>query len=269
MRETINTTNEAPEIPVERELSLAKKLEISEAKNKELQEKLEYIKKLFGIIAHDLKGPVNTTTVFTELLSEYIKDGSITMEELADNLDMIYRNSDATSKLLEDLLTWSRLQLDEIKPEILAMNLAKEIEISVAPLLLAMKQKEIKFENKIPNDLDILADSNMLQTVVRNLSSNAIKFTNQGGNISISCEKKDNLVEIHITDDGVGLSEDKVKNLFESTGISTLGTNEEKGTGFGLSICKEMVEKMGGNIKVISEGKSKGTTFIVTLPAGE
>lgn len=114
MREKLNITNEAPEIPVEGELSLAKKLEISEVKNKELQEKLAYIKKLFGIIANDLKGPVNANVVFTKLLSEYV--GSISNEELTNHLDIIYRNSEATSKLLEDLLTRSRLQLDEIKP---------------------------------------------------------------------------------------------------------------------------------------------------------
>ena len=270
MKEGFNKTTEGEGLgtPIEKELSLDERVKKLEVENKELKDKLENREKLFRIIAHDLRGPVGNTTVFIKLLSEYVKDGSISNEELADNLDIIYKNSEETSKLLEDLLTWGNLQQDGIKPEILAMNLVNQVENSIAPLLQIAKNKNINLENKVSGNIEILADRVMLETVIRNLSSNAIKFTNSDGNISISSEKRNNLVEIYIKDDGVGLNDDQKKNLFESIGVSTKGTNKEKGTGLGISICKEMVEKMGGTIKVESEGEGKGTTFTVTLPEG-
>ena len=271
MPEGLNKTTENEDLgtPIEKELSLDERVKKLEVENKELKDKLENREKLFRIISHDLKGPVSNTAIFIKLLSEYIKDGSISNEELINNLDTILQNSENTSKLLEDLLTWSKLQQDEIKPEILVMNLTNQVENSIALLLQKAKEKNINFENKVSGNIEILADRVMLETVIRNLSSNAIKFTNSGGNISISYEKKNNLVEIYIKDDGIGLKDEQKKNLFESIGVSTNGTGKETGTGLGISICKEMVEKMGGNIKVESEGEGKGTTFIVTLPTEE
>jgi signal transduction histidine kinase len=105
----------------------------------------------------------------------------------------------------------------------------------------------------------------MLKTVIRNLCSNAIKFTQEKGCILITCKNEDDLVKIYVKDDGMGLSEDRKNKLFDGTGYTTLGTNGEKGTGFGLPMCKEMIEKMNGTIEVESEGLGKGTTFIITL----
>lgn len=269
MREGFNniTKNEDLEIPVEKKLPLAERLEILEVENENLKNKLENIKKMFRIIAHDLKGPVNTTTIFTKLLSENI--GSISEKELVNNLDMIRQNSENTSKLLEDLLTWSQFQLDGKKPEILAINLTNQIENAIAPLLQTAKGKNINLENKVSSNVEILADSNILQTVIRNLSSNAVKFTKNGGSISFAFEKKNNLAEIYIKDDGIGLNENQKKNIFENIGVSVEGTGGEKGTGFGLSICKELIEKMNGTLRVESEGEGKGATFVITLPTVE
>ena len=271
MEESLNNKEIQKNIenPIEKELSLPEKVEKLEKENEELKNKLENMKKLFRILGHDLITPIGNNAAFIDLLSESVKNDSMGEEELADNLDVISRSSKSAHKLLEDLLRWSRLQQEGIKPEISAVDLANQVEDSIAPLLLIAKEKGVNLKNEIPNDVDILADSNMLRTVIRNLSSNAIKFTKRGGNVSISCEKKNNLVEIYIKDNGVGLAEDQIKKLFESTGVSKDGTSGEKGTGFGLSISKEMIDIMNGTIHVESKGEGKGTTFTITLPEGK
>lgn len=265
--EKIKTTENTIDTQAERELSPALKIEKLEKENEELKNKLEDMEKSFRIIAHDLIGPVGNAAVLTEMLSEGIKDGSMDKEELVESMDALSTNGRATLKLLEDLLTWSRLQQGGAQPEILVTKLSDQVNDSIAPIIQIAKQKDIKLINEVSENVEILADSNMLQTVLRNLSSNSIKFTPNGGNITISSQMKDNKVEIIVKDDGVGLKDEQKIKLFESVGVTSVGTNKEKGTGFGLSICKEIIEKMGGTIRAESEGEGKGTSFIVTLYA--
>lgn len=261
--------NEAPKNPAEKELSLEEKVEKLEAENQELKDKVKNVQNLLRTISHDLILPMGNIDNFSNLVYDDVKSGTLSKEDLLNFLGIIRENSGTTSKLVKDLLTWARLQQEGIKPKISVMSLLDQISDSVGPLLQTAEGKKINFKNEIPNDVNITADSVMLQTVVRNLSSNAIKFTQQGGNIIISCEKKDKLVEIYVKDDGVGLKEEQIKNIFESLGTTTYGTSRESGTGFGLSICKKMVDSMNGTIKVESEGEGKGSKFIITLPVGE
>jgi len=130
--------------------------------------------------------------------------------------------------------------------------------------------KNIELVNGISENCKIQTDRFMLDTVIRNLMSNAIKFTSNGGKIEVFDEKNEGEIKIFIKDNGIGLSEErKDKLLTDLLGKTTPGTNREKGTGLGLSLCVDFVERMGGDIKVESAGKDMGTTFIVSLPAGE
>jgi two-component system, sensor histidine kinase and response regulator len=267
--EKIKAPGLSEEIKTEKELSSSEKILNLEAENKKLKNKLENMNKSFRLIAHDLINPIGSFAVFSELLAEETKNSAMSKEELTQSLTVLSKGGKDTLKLLEDLLMLSRLQHDGIKPEILELKLTNQIESALDILLPIASQKNIKLNNEVEGGMEVMADSNMLKTVIRNLSSNAIKFTNKGGNIYISSLRKDNQVEIYITDDGVGLKEEQKQNLFETFGVSSQGTNQEKGTGFGLSICKELVEKMGGAIAVESEGEGKGSRFIVTLPAVE
>jgi len=281
-RRELVETEKSKAIKAKREELQPKTENIDEVKrkNEELQLEIEELKKqidvkneLFRIVAHDLRGPIGNLSTIADIILENVKniknteDFHMKKEGLIDVINMLSDSSQATYKLLQDLLTWSRLQQGGINPEILVMKLSDQVREAIAPLLQTANNKDIKLGYEISDNINILADRMMLQTVIRNLSSNAIKFSNKGGDILISCEKKNNNIKIYIKDNGIGLTEDKLKGLFESIGKSNKGTEGEEGTGLGLSICREMIEKMGGSISVESEGEGKGTTFIVTLPA--
>lgn len=234
---------------------------------KQSKKEIERLKILFNILAHDLKNPVNNVAFALEsILSDY-KDGSLKGDKLVNLLELAYSGSKNTSVLLNNLLAWSRLQQEGAKMNISSRNLAKEIEDSIGVLFQPAGEKgvSLEYKNKIPSDMNVMADSTLLQIVIRNLTSNAVKFTRTGGEVSISCEKKDDMVEIYIADNGVGMSEEQMKDPFGHPGVSVSGTGGETGTGLGLPICWDMIKKMGGKIEVKSE-KDKGTTFTITLP---
>jgi len=265
--------NKVSELIEGQEASLALQLEEMREENKILKAENERINNvlkdnriLIHIIAHDLKGPIGTNGVLADVLVSYLNDGSVTKEELKKGLEDISKNSEGAFNLLEELVTWVRLKEDGLKPEMLSLKLEDQVNESIEPLLVQAERKGVDFKNQTSSDVNILADSNMLKTVIRNLSSNAIKFTEENkGEIIISSEKVNNFIKIYIKDNGVGLSANQQNQLFNGTGITTTGTNGEKGTGFGLPMCKELIEKMNGTIEVESEGEGKGTKFIITL----
>ncbi|MFC2107820.1 sensor histidine kinase, partial [Bacteroidota bacterium] len=163
-------------------------------------------------------------------------------------------------------LNWAKSQTGNIivKPEniILSKVIQEVIEISNS----IAKTKDISLNQMISDEIEVYADENMLDVVLRNLISNAIKYTETGGNVNILFTSIENQVEISISDDGVGMTDETRKKLFDiSTSITTKGTANEKGSGLGLALCKEFVEKLGGNIWVESE-LGKGSDFKFTLP---
>jgi len=218
--------------------------------------------KFFSIIAHDLRNPFNSLLGFSDLLlSEYAK---LSEEEKLSYLNIIKESAYQTFNLLENLLQWSRTQTKSIQfsPQQLELQ---EIVNEVFKLLSDSAKKKsnqlILGETKI----ELWADKNMLQTILRNLISNAIKFTT-AGTIRVSASKKSGQVEIAVTDTGVGISPKNIPKLFVvGETKSTLGTDNEQGTGLGLIICREFVEKHGGKIWVKSQ-LNVGTSFIFTLP---
>ena len=215
--------------------------------------------KFFSIISHDLKSPFNSILGFSELLLKNIRKYPV--EKTEKFVENIYNVSKNTFNLLENLLEWSRVQSKKIKPNFQHL-LINEIINDVVELLKDVAEQKLinlTFENN--SELKINADEEMLKTVLRNLISNAIKFTDVNGNVAIKSFEKNKKVYLEVVDSGVGMDENSKNNLFK-IGLqhSTIGINGEKGTGLGLILCFELMELNNGKIFVESE-KDKGTKF--------
>jgi signal transduction histidine kinase len=223
--------------------------------------------KLFSIIAHDLRSPFNPLLGLTEII---ISDfDSLSKEELIDYNQEIYKLVRNEYILLENLLSWSRFESGKMKFSPEKINLYEKTGSVINLLLETAKFKNITLLNETDKDIFVSADPNMLYSVLQNLIANAIKFTNKGGTIETYSEKNGNeFIRITISDNGVGMTDDQTKNLFGYTTVSTKGTNDEKGTGLGLMICKDMVERHGGTICVHSV-PGKGTDISFILPKAE
>ena len=225
--------------------------------------------KFFSIIAHDLKNPFNAMLGFSNELNENFD--KYDKEEQKEFLGIIHKSIKNTYKLLDNLLLWSRSQKGDIvfNPE--RINLYLLANESNELLSQSAENKTIKIINQIPKNIYVDADKDMLSTIIRNLLSNAVKFTPKGGEITIKAHLiiiKNNqaFTEITIEDNGVGISKEIQLKLFDiSENASTQGTEDEKGTGLGLILCKEFVEKHSGKIWIESE-IGKGSRFIFTIP---
>jgi len=233
-------------------------------KNSELLKVNSEKDKFFSIIAHDLKSPFQGLMGYSEILSnEY---STLTEEEKFAFIRSIEELSHSSYRLLENLLEWTRMQTGQMAfyPE--QFNLQVVLHPTLALLKHTALNKNIEFTHSIENLLFINADENMLSTIVRNLVSNAIKFTEKGGKINLTAARRAGCVEISVSDTGVGIDEESIKKLFSiDKNVSRKGTANEEGTGLGLLLCKEMVEKHGGRITVESE-VGKGTRFAFTIP---
>ncbi len=220
--------------------------------------------KLYSIIGHDLRSPFNSILGFSELLSESYDDFSDgERKQFAYNINLA---SKSAFNLLENLLEWSRIQLGRtpFSPEELDLNLLVSETFHV--LKLAAQTKGIALINKTHPGQKITADKNMLNSILRNLLSNGIKFTTPGGHVMVSTSVTDQEVELLVTDNGIGIPALMIKKMFRIDNlISTPGTANEKGTGLGLILCKEFVEKHGGTVQVKSE-PGEGTTFLLKFP---
>ncbi len=233
-------------------------------KNDELQKLNATKDKFFSIIAHDLKSPFNAILGFSDLLINQIKEKDY--EGIDEYAKIIEQSSQRAMDLLMNLLEWSRAQTGrlEFNPE--NFELVDLIVENKVLFDFIAGQKSITIQNVLPHNLVVFADKAMISTVLRNLISNAIKFTRQGGKITISIEKKENEILVSVSDNGVGISVARVEKLFRiDESDSTKGTNNESGTGLGLILCKEFVEKHHGTIWVESTVGS-GSTFSFTLP---
>jgi signal transduction histidine kinase len=194
-----------------------------------------------------------------------IKDGeNIGSEQIKMIADRLYTSAYSTYNLLEDLLEWSKTQSNKIDFEPVIIELKPIYEEVMFNF--SSNSKDIKFYYLPSKKIDIIVDLNMFKTILRNLISNAIKFTNKNGIINLNAERNDNNVMITVSDNGIGIKKEDLIKLFDLTQkISSNGTDNEKGTGLGLIICKELVEKHGGRIWVESE-MGKGTTIKFTIP---
>jgi PAS domain S-box-containing protein len=220
--------------------------------------------KFFSIIAHDLRSPLSAFVAATQIITEEFQ--SMGMDEVIEITRSMKTSAINIYSLLENLLEWSRLRRGGMDFVPVTFNLRKKIESCIEVLSESVRKKEINVAVYIPDDLEIIADSHMFETVIRNLVSNAIKFTPIGGNVSIDAKSNNHhTVEIKVTDSGIGMTPELKEKLFllnEKT--SRNGTEGEPSTGLGLLLCKEFIEKHGGKIWVESE-VGKGSIFSFTL----
>ena len=220
--------------------------------------------KFFSIIAHDLKSPFTSIIGFSELLSENLKEKDYSkIEEYAD---YIQKSSWRAMDLLTNLFEWSRLQTGKIEFHLEDIDICS-VANEVRELLYASAwQKSIKIEFQLADGLIVTADRSMISAVLRNLISNAIKFTNPGGNITISASRNDKELIVSVRDNGTGIKPEMIDKIFRlDVSYSTPGTKGEEGTGLGLLLCFEFISRHGGKIWAESE-PGKGSTFYFTLP---
>ena len=235
---------------------------------KESETKLQQLNadkdRFISILSHDLKSPFNILLGFSEILTNNFHEYSIT--KIREYVNHINKATQNANNLLEDLLKWSRAQKGDISfspQKLLFTNICEDILPTLKPNADA---KKIKINYSSADHINVFADVDMLKTVLRNLVSNAIKFTNNGGEISINAEQTESDITITVSDNGIGIPPDNLAKLFDiSEVITTKGTAQETGTGLGLLICKEFVEKHGGKIWVESQ-EGKGTVFYFTIP---
>ncbi|PJZ47006.1 PAS domain-containing sensor histidine kinase [Leptospira brenneri] len=239
--------------------------------------------KFFSIIAHDLRGPLGTQKEFIKILSQ--KDSSFTESERKSYLKMLEESSDLVYSLLENLLDWARSQTGSIQFQPVPIPFYDLVQRVIGLLSLSANKKMVTVSNQIPENLEIIADPFMIETVVRNLVSNAIKYSKANQEVIIgvlnpSKTNPDSIVEakqkfpvpiypteitFFVKDMGVGMQKEQIENLFRlEKKTSTLGTIGESGTGLGLILCKEFLEQHNGSIWVESEPK-KGSTFFFKL----
>lgn len=221
--------------------------------------------KFFSIMAHDLKSPFQPLLGMAEL--QVLMADTLTPQNVAEMGQTIYQSAKNIYNLLENLLQWSRIQMERIEYYPKSLDLKDMVETTVQLLTPNATSKNITLQNNI-GAFSVYADEQMLDLVIRNLTSNALKFTPTGGLIEFSAreEIENRLVEVAISDNGVGISPEHMAKLFHlDMHHSTVGTAKEHGTGLGLLLCKEMVEKNGGQIWIESAW-GKGTTVKFTMP---
>lgn len=233
-------------------------------RTEELREANATKDKFFSLIAHDLKSPFNALLGLSDAMLENweVFEDEMKLEFVQD----IYNSSKNTYALLQNLLEWSRSQIDSVKVEPTVFKPSEIVQENLDVLKQHAESKQILIANKINHEISCLADKNMISTVFRNLISNAIKFTEPEGNITITSCSKNNHQEFCIIDNGIGMDEKTRNSLFHlNSKTQRFGTSNESGTGLGLHLCKELVEKNGGQLSVTSK-ENEGSTFCFTLP---
>ncbi len=245
-------------------LSNKQNKEIIAKRNDELKELNATKDKFFSIIAHDLKSPFNTLMGISRILVD--KSGELDFEKFKKFSKILYSTSENTYNLLDKLLLWANSQTGVLKFIPVITNISYVIEENIRITQNEANKKQITVNNLVKGVL-IEIDRQMIDTVLRNLLANAIKFTNNGGHVEIGYKELENRVyEFYIKDNGVGIPKEMLANLFLiDKVVSTEGTDEEIGTGLGLILCKELIEKHKGNIRAESS-INKGSTFYFSLP---
>lgn len=220
--------------------------------------------RLIGILAHDLRAPISTLRNMFVLLS----DKDISQEEFIEMLPRVNEKLENTSAFLDTLLVWINSQVDTAGARAKNFLLYEIVENEIAYLNDQLSHKRLDIKNKISQQYAVFADPNCIRIVIHNLLTNAIKFSEIGGIIEVSAQAdNDNSITLSVKDYGVGMSQEKLTNLFKSTVTSNPGTLNEIGTGMGLVFCKDLIEKYDGKIWAKNNG-TKGTTFSFKLPAG-
>lgn len=220
--------------------------------------------KFFSIIAHDLINPISAFKQMTKMLSDDFD--AITIGELKEILKAMKSTSSLLYQLLDNLLNWSRAQTGKIQYNPDNFDISMVVAENLEVLKLQAEKKKIELINEVPKDTFAFFDRNMISTVIRNLLSNSIKFTNENGLIKVFERPNDTYLQIVVEDNGVGMSAEVQVKIFKiDESFTNLGTNDEKGTGLGVILCKEFMNYHNGNLSVESE-VGIGSKFIISIP---
>ncbi|MDX1628160.1 MAG: tetratricopeptide repeat-containing sensor histidine kinase [Fulvivirga sp.] len=234
-----------------------------EAQSREMESLLKLKDKFFSILSHDLRSPINALVGILDMVDE----GHLTQEELVQLTKSLRIRLNNTRKLLDNLLDWAMLQMNEIEIKKESVPLKDVVQENLA-FFREINDKQISFFDHVTNEV-VMADRNMLDLIIRNLISNSIKFTKQKGIVEVFVEDGNTDWIVCIKDNGVGMTPEEVNKVFDKSLIyTTPGTSNEKGTGLGLKLCKEFVNRMNGKIWVESE-EGKGSTFKFTVKKEE
>ncbi|AKQ46188.1 hypothetical protein TH63_12040 [Rufibacter radiotolerans] len=233
--------------------------------NEQLLKHGQFKDKLLSLIAHDLINSVFITNSTLSLLLKNVEN--LSWGKFIDEVEKVKNNSGKTLQLLSNLLEWSKAQFEAVTYEPVTLNLLDELYKLQFILQPYLDSKAIKVVCDVSDKIMIQADEDMLQTILRNLASNAIKYSNEGGTISLTAKEDAGRVYISISDQGVGINPDQLKELQQGNleHVTTYGTKGEKGSGIGLNLSKEFVERHGGELVILSE-TGAGSTFTFSVP---
>jgi len=234
---------------------------ITEEKAKELERLNGEKDKLFSIISHDIKAPLSSILNYLELLTiANLEEG----ERVSLSKELLL-NTRMTQEMLMNILSWSKTQMEGTSANIRTVNVSRSLKSTFELSNIIALKKKISLSYRIPSDIQILADEDMLQLIMRNLINNALKFTNESGRVDIEAFADDDRCTIIVMDDGTGIKEEQKPKIFSLQAKSTYGTTNEKGIGLGLVLCKDFTEMQNGKIWFESE-PGKGTAFYVSFP---
>ncbi|HTF19719.1 MAG TPA: ATP-binding protein, partial [Chryseolinea sp.] len=229
--------------------------------NQQLEEVNNVKDKLFSVVSHDIKGPLSSLHLTLSLA----KSGAISEAEFRQIATELDTRLAQTTEFIDNLLQWAKLQMhgESFEPGCVELvHVVAEVARLLEP---ECRQKNVVFINNISGSLEAYADINMVRAVLRNLLTNATKFTRSAGAITISAYRLNGKIVVSVADSGVGIPKRSADKIFTLATVSTDGTQREKGTGLGLLLCKEFVEKNGGKIWFETE-EGQGTTFYFSLP---
>ena len=250
-------------VRVQTHLAIREAQQKTEQLNAHLRELNQNKDRLFSVISHDLRGNAGRIDSLVHLILLEMKENSAAAMEM---LPMLKESSRKNKELLEDLLLWARSQFDKIEYRPASLAVEEVVNRAEEQVKIQAEGKQISFVRELSHDLKIFADLNMIITVLRNLYSNAIKFSQAKSTIKTKAYGQAGKVLIEVTDSGMGIQKEHLDKLFnQSKSRTTTGTAGEKGSGFGLELCYDFVKKNGGEITVQSEWE-KGSTFTIILP---
>ncbi|MFC1784807.1 ATP-binding protein [Candidatus Neomarinimicrobiota bacterium] len=233
-------------------------------KNTQLLEVNATKNKFLSIIAHDLKNPLNTLLTYSLTLVENFE--KLDAEKILKGINTLNRSATRAYNLLIDLLTWTRSHTGKMEKNIEEIDLSQITKENIELLIDRATEKGIRISSEIEEGVIAYSDKNMVSTILRNLLTNAVKFTSKNGTVNISSEIENDNLKITVSDTGIGITEENINKLFRlDTFYRTLGSDNEKGTGLGLILCQELINTLNGEIWAESE-IGKGSCFIFTLP---
>jgi len=240
---------------------------VSETLNQELKRANVAKDKFYSIIAHELRNPLQFLLLSSDVIESELRTGKLEMTAVKHYVEKTYKTARNMGDLLENLLQWCHSQYGQMECRPQAIDLHALIEENIAYFAENAAKKNIRLSSEVIRDTRVLADENMIKSVIRNLLGNAVKFTHNGGKVSLFSRPVGGLIVTSVLDTGIGIPEEKLSNLFKAgENYTTSGTNQEKGSALGLVLCKEFVEKNGGQIWVKSS-PGRGSLFEFSLPA--